>query len=66
MQEEHNIYCIKCRTKHIIKPEQTFWDEHGYGYSTKLCKCPTCNNIIILEYYEDHGLDINKDTRWYN
>lgn len=64
-EEVSNLYCKKCGYSFVIKPDMIYWDEKGYGYSTKLCRCPECNTSIIIEYYEDHGLDINKDTRWY-
>jgi len=57
--------CRSCKTKIILKEVPQWWDENGYGYSTKLCQCPECNEIIIVEYNEDPSLDINKDTRWF-
>ena len=41
------------------------WDESGYGYSTKLVKCPECGQINIIGYVEDDGFDVNYDLRFY-
>ena len=68
-REQHNIKRIKCRKCHNVwhpEKDKIYWDEKGHGYSTKLCNCPECNTVNIIEYYEDRGLDINKDTYWYN
>lgn len=60
-ETEHK--CIKCGYK--WHPDKIYWDEKGYGYSVKLCNCPECNTPNVIKYYEDHGLDLNKDTRWF-
>lgn len=56
------LTCEKCNNTAMMP---TWWDEHGYGYSTKLAQCPQCGNIIIIKYIKDHGLDINNDIRYY-
>lgn len=48
-----------------VQPESIYFDEHGYGYSTRITKCPHCGKIIILEYIQDYGLDVNNDERFY-
>lgn len=65
MQEIRIVKCKCCSNDIEIDPEKILWDEHGYGYSTKLYLCPECGKHLILEYYEDPSLDINIDTRWY-
>ena len=49
-----------------VKPENIWFDEQGYGYSTKLTKCPHCGKIIILGYKEDYGFSkMNYDRRYF-
>lgn len=57
--------CIKCKEDFIWFPEEAFWDERGYGYSTKLTKCPYCNCINIIKTIEDYGFNVNNDIRFY-
>ena len=57
--------CKKCKSKFSYTPEDTYWDENGYGYSTKLVKCPDCGCINVIKYDEDSGLDLNSDLRFY-
>ena len=59
------ITCCKCDGIIRITPEITMWDESGYGYSTKLVKCPECGQINIIGYVEDDGFDVNYDLRFY-
>lgn len=60
------LICKRCGCRIIINDNKNIiWDENGYGYSTKLCRCHGCNTLNVIEYYEDCSLDINKDTRWY-
>lgn len=65
MQETEQLVCIKCGQVWKPHKDDYYWDEKGYGYSAKLCNCPECNTPKIIKYYEDHGLDLNKDTRWF-
>lgn len=65
MDDQNNKKCSKCKEHFIYKPEETFWDEHGYGYGTKLVICPYCKTINVIKYHEDSSLDINKDRRYY-
>lgn len=60
----YDAICRSCGIIHI-QPENIWFDEQGYGYSTKLTKCPHCGKIIILGYIEDYGLDVNIDERFY-
>lgn len=57
--------CKKCKKSFEYKPDDVFWDEQGYGYSTKLCVCKNCGTINILKYKEDYGFDVNYDERFY-
>ncbi len=45
--------------------EKSLWDESGYGYSTKLLKCPQCGIIYILKYIEDENINLNYDLKYY-
>jgi len=57
--------CLKCREKFEYSNEDTFWDEKGSGYSTKLVRCPFCGTIQVVKYVEDKSLDLNNDPRYY-
>jgi len=57
------LKCIKCEED--LNNVTYWWDEGGYGYSAKLCKCPRCGTIQYLEIVEDKGLNINNDLRFY-
>ncbi len=59
------LICRKCGYRWKVSNEIIYWDEHGLGYSTKLCNCEKCNTPNVMEYNEDCSLDLNKDTRWY-
>ena len=49
-----------------VQPENVWFDEKGFGYSTKLTKCPHCNKIIILKHIEDYNFNkLNTDRRLY-
>ena len=64
--QQEVLICRRCLKITVPSKNNIIWDEHGYGYSTKLCKCDHCGKLHVLEYYEDCSLDINIDTRWYN
>lgn len=57
--------CRKCEQIFHYQTTDCFWDDQGYGYSTKLVRCPECGQIQILEHVEDISLDINNDERFY-
>lgn len=61
-----NTICNKCGkiTKH--SNENIKWDEHGYGYATKICVCQHCGKINIVKIVEDYDIDVNKDERFYS
>lgn len=49
-----------------VQPENIWFDNKGYGYSTKFTRCPHCGQIIILKYFEDYGFNhLNSDSRYY-
>ncbi|MCR5421991.1 MAG: hypothetical protein K6E98_13410 [Lachnospiraceae bacterium] len=58
-----NILCSLCNNE--IDMEKSLWDESGYGYSTKLLKCPQCGIIYILKYIEDENINLNYDLKYY-
>jgi hypothetical protein len=64
VEREHKE-CKKCKTIFSYSPEDIWWDESGTGYSTKLCKCPECGCINVIQYNEDRSLDINNDRRFF-
>ena len=64
-KDKSNLTCKKCKEKFVYFPEETWWDEKGYGYSTKLVKCPHCGCINVVKHVEDYGLDVNSDDRFY-
>ena len=57
--------CKKCKKIFSYTPEDTWWDEHGYGYSTKLCRCTECGCVNIINYSDHVGFDVNRDLRFY-
>lgn len=56
--------CSSCG-KIKVQPENIWFDDKGFGYSTRLTRCPNCGKIIILGYIEDYGLDANSDCRYF-
>ena len=62
---QHNLKCKKCKENFVYHPKDTYWDDNGYGYSVKLIKCPFCGCINVVKYYEDRGLYVNYDNRYY-
>lgn len=55
--------CIKCGNK--LDMTKYWWDEGGYGYAAKICRCPWCGTVQYLEVIEDICLDVNNDERYY-
>ena len=63
---QNSCKCAKCGSHFIFKPDEVFWDDHGYGYSTKLCKCKECGCINVVKHVEDYGFSkMNTDRRLY-
>lgn len=62
----NNLDCKKCETNFIYYPQDVFFDDKGYGYSTKLVKCPECGCINIIRYMEDRSMKLNDDSRYYD
>jgi len=62
MKKDRVKYCTCHKCGHLIKyhEEDTFWDEHGSGYSTKLVKCNHCGGDHILKYEEDDWFEETK------
>ena len=58
-------HCKSCDSTFKYQPEDMWFDNRGFGYSTRLTRCPFCNKIVVLEYMEDYGLDVNNDKRFY-
>lgn len=65
-KEQNNCSCKKCHIDFVFKPEETFWDENGYGYSTKLVRCTSCGCINVVKHVEDYGFSkLNTDRRYF-
>lgn len=66
-EQVHSRTCAKCGK--IIKynyKKDTYFDNSGYGYSTRLVKCPECNTPNVLTHYEDRAMKLNNDRRYYD
>ena len=60
------IECKKCAHSIDLNLINAFWDETGYGYSTKLCVCPECGSYVVIKYEEDNWLnDLAEDYNNY-
>lgn len=57
--------CKKCKSKFYYTVDDLYWDEHGYGYSTRLVKCTNCGCANVSKYKEDYSLNVNDDLRFY-
>ena len=66
LKEKYYETCSTCDDSFYYTEDDIWFDEHGFGFSTKLVKCPHCGTIKIIKYYEDENLDINNDERFYN
>ena len=65
-ESRQNIQCKKCNSIFKFKPDDIFWNEKGYGYSTKLVRCSECGCANVLGYVEDYGFSkLNTDRRLY-
>lgn len=63
---ENNTKCKKCGSYFKFNNNDAYFDEHGFGYSTKLVKCPECGSINVLYTLEDFGISkLNSDERLY-
>lgn len=48
--------CKKCGQLIVYEEEDTYWDESGYMYSTKLIDCDSCKTPNVLKHEEDSWL----------
>ena len=61
-----NATCGNCGD-FIYENTEIYFDENGYGYSTKLVKCPSCGRPVVIGHYEDRAMKkLNKDNRYYD
>lgn len=58
--------CAKCKKQIIYYKKDTYFDDAGYGYSTKLVTCLNCNTPNVIKHYEDRAMKLNNDSRFYN
>lgn len=65
VKKNDSAVCSRCGG-FKVKPDNIWFDEQGYGYSTKLTQCPHCGKIVILKHIEDYGLNVNSDRRFYD
>lgn len=65
-QTKNNRTCPRCKTNYVFKPDECWFDEKGYGYSTKLTHCKNCGCVNVVKHTEDYGLSkLNTDRRIY-
>ena len=61
------VTCKNCN--HKFTSRKTFWNETGYGYSSKLARCPECGCITVVKIIEDYAVtmmgDLGLDPRYY-
>ena len=55
------IKCIQCGKTFESKDDLIYWDDNGFGYSTKLSRCPYCGQLNILKYQFDKWLVDNNE-----
>lgn len=61
------LKCGSCHKTFLYNKETDVqFDDHGYGYSTKLVKCKCCGKFNIVRYYQDRAMKLNNDSRFYN
>lgn len=66
VRNQHRCTCKKCGKLFIYEPDDVWWDEKGYGYSTKLVQHKDCGCINVVEHVEDYGFSrLNTDVRLY-
>lgn len=65
MERKRDLTCFACGQVSQYNRLDTFWDDNGYGYSTRLINCPHCGKINILSYKEDRKINVNNDSRYY-
>lgn len=63
---KNEAICKGCGCSFWYENKETYFDDKGYGYSTKLIKCPSCGKQVVLRYYEDRSMKLNNDSRYYN
>ena len=61
-----DVKCSSCCKTNTYDNSEVFYDDHGYGYSTKLVKCKSCGRINIVRYYQDRAMKLNNDSRFYD
>lgn len=66
MGQLKSIECSSCHNMYMYDDSETFFDDHGYGYSTKLVKCKCCGKINIVRYYQDRAMKLSNDSRFYD
>lgn len=63
--ENKKLTCKRCGESFSYDSKDTYFDDHGYGYSTKLVKCSHCNTPNVIKHHEDKWLDVNNDEKYY-
>lgn len=58
--------CTSCRERFTYMRSETIFDNHGYGYSTKLVKCKHCGKLNVIRYFEDASMKLNNDRKYYD
>lgn len=63
---KNDAICKGCGFNFWYENKEAYFNDKGYGYSTKLIKCPSCGRPVILGYYEDRSMKLNNDSRYYD
>ena len=51
--ENKKLTCKRCGESFSYDSKDTYFDDHGYGYSTKLVKCSHCNTPNVIKHHEE-------------
>ena len=69
MLEERKSNILKCSGCHNTmeySEDETWIDDKGSGYSTKLIRCGCCQKINLIKYFIDENMNLNNDKRFYD
>ena len=65
-QQMKQMSCGICNEIFDYEESETFTDDHGFGYSTKLVECNCCGRINVIRYFHDRSMKLNNDSRYYD
>lgn len=61
---EKSRICSKCKKSYSYLPTDAYFDERGYGYSTKLVNCPYCGVPNVIKHIEDRAMKKLNRNGW--